>query len=142
MNKLGFMKIKAYLCALVFLVALSPIAKADYLYAGGWSKHTDMEGITNERHDLIAYQRGDWIGGRFINSYGDETAVLARSFGLVQRENFSVSAVAGTTYGYDNCVTGVLCPYGALGVFYSKHRVQPGLLFSGNVTLFTVRFAL
>ena len=76
---------------------------ADSVYLGAWSHHftkPDKGHVAfNETHNLTAYERNNYIVGRFKNSFHDETVFAAYNL-KTDTWLLEVGAIAGIMHGY------------------------------------------
>lgn len=137
------------------IICACDYASADNLYVGAWSKHINPQNVTNESHDLIAYEHNGYIAGRMINSYGDETYLAGKEFVSEKTNEFlgkydlSAGLYLGATYGYLSCTPGQenatgkdVCPAAIPYISYTKYRIQPTVLIMGNAIAFSFKINL
>ena len=154
--------IKMLAVMLAVSVSFTSEAADKYVYFGAWSKHfvahpqnveedaTKHKYEFNENHKLVAFQYGSYMIGRFENSFYQETYIATKQWDLVERGNVKIIGALGLTHGYHGCSQkndeddAETCPYGSIGIAYTKYRIQPMLSLGarGNVFQFTLRYQL
>lgn len=113
------------------------------LHVGGWSKHwSNSENITNENHKVLAGEYKGVLAGYFKNSYGQDGAVLLKTWRWDITENIHTSAAFGVNYSYTTCYGNDgsgknICADGFLGVGYKLDKVSLGLKVKPGVFVFT-----
>ena len=116
---------------------------------GGWSKHVLglSSDVTNETHDIISVEHDGYSVGYFKNSYGNDTGFTVKAWRKPLSDNWEGSASFGITYGYTKCYgedgSGKnICPYGWIGVSYTKYQVVPSVKILPGVIVFSpeIRF--
>lgn len=116
---------------------------------GGWSKHVLglSSDVTNETHNILSVEHSGYSVGYFKNSYGNDTGFAVKAWRKPLSDNWEVSASFGITYGYTKCYgedeSGKnICPYGWIGVSYTKYRVVPSVKILPGVIVFSpeIRF--
>lgn len=138
---------KKAIFTLLMLVTLQ--ASADYVYLGAWSKHFDYVKATNETHNLVAYERNNWLVGYYNNSYDDDTVMAGYKFKRQLGENWQASVAVGVSYGYRACMEksdGLedkrVCPAFFPELTYTKYRLQPSFIMMGDGVAVALRFKL
>jgi hypothetical protein len=107
----------------------------------------------NEDHNLIGIQYGSYMVGWFKNSFGDDSAIVARDFDLTSFGGIDLGITAGATYGYTDCkveqyydskASKKVCPHAALNFIYTDYKIQPVISvdLTGSVVSLELRYKL
>lgn len=135
-----------WLLALVILLAAlyAQNAKAETaLHLGGWSHHLLTEDATNETHDAFLVEHGNWLAGRFNNSYNRESYAIG--YGWSRNWGHWRGAVhVGAVKGYRKCFgddgsNGNICPLVVPSLAYTRWRIQPEVLLMGDAVVAAIR---
>lgn len=124
-------------------------AKAETaVHLGGLSYHvaTGHKYSYNSNHQLTAIEYGSFMVGRFKNSYHRETQIAAYGWSK-QWVDFRGSLHVGLTRGYRSCFgdegdKARICPVAFPALYYTKYRMQPGVLLFGEAVALAVRIEL
>lgn len=139
--------------AMVLFVAMAAVwhanSRADTaVHLGGYSHHvaTGSEYDYNSNHQLTAIEYGSFMAGRFKNSYGRETQIIAYGWSE-QWGDWRGSVHVGLTRGYRSCYgdrgdKARICPVAFPALYYTKYRMQPGVLLFGEAIALAVRIEL
>lgn len=118
------------------------------IHLGGYSYHvaTGHKEDYQDWHELVAVEHGNWIAGRFVNSYDRTSAIVGYGWSK-QWGNWRGSVYVGAVYGYRSCYgdegeKARVCPMAFPALHYAKYRAQPGVLVFGEAVAATVRVAL
>lgn len=133
----------------IAMVALWHANKAEAeelsVHLSGYSYHvaTGHKYDYNSNHQLTAIEYGSFMVGRFKNSYSRETRIIAYGWSK-QWGNWRGSVHVGLTHGYRSCYgdegdTARVCPVAFPALYYTKYRVQPGVIMFGEALALTVR---
>ena len=130
----------------VTLLSISTVGYAQTaVHLGGWSHHIITDGL-NSSHNAVMIEQGDWLVGRFTNSYDQPTSAIA--YGQTwEKGNWKVSVHGGLVYGYSDCYSDkgdgrTWCPMVYPSLSYTKHRVQPTVGLIGEAFVLTIRVDL
>lgn len=143
---------------LFVLLLSSPLAYCDSLYTGAWSEHVAGKhqesnvgtlDVSNNEHNLLAYEKDGYIIGYFKNSYSSDSAVLGKRFVVFELKDIKAGVYAGATYGYYTC-SGMadldarkkLCPAIVPEISYTKYKFQPTILMLGGAVAVSVKWGL
>jgi len=138
------------LAALVLILALwSANTKAEIaLRLGGYSYHVAAGHKVdyNDWHRLAAVEHGSYMAGYFKNSYDRDSFVAGYGWSQ-QWKNWRGSVHVGAVYGYLSCYgddgnSGRICPVAFPSLYYTRYRVQPGVIVFGEAVALTVRVGL
>lgn len=143
------MKLAAIAASLIMLASFAMPATAEprlAIHAGGYSYHvlTGDESDYNVWHRLAAVEYGGLLAGYFRNSYYRDSFVVA--YGKSWRYGAWMASVhAGAVYGYRSCYgdngdKAVVCPALFPSLYYTRYKVQPGVVVFGEAVAATVRF--
>lgn len=117
-----FLKENSGFIALIALIAITTLfslkAKADSVEVllGGWSYHTNRAYVENnqyvsynESHDVLGVKYKNVILSKFVNSYGEDSVVLAYDFVLTEFNVIgleqTLSVPIGVVHGYTEAQT-------------------------------------
>lgn len=84
--------------AMVALMLVSPIASANSLMLGGWSKHFVEKGA-NEDHKLIAAEYKNVVVGIFVNSFNNRSYLLGYD-NYYDTDYLKLGLITGVVKGY------------------------------------------
>ena len=133
-----------FLGVLVLVFFMRETTADPSVYAGAWSKHISSD-APNETHNLAALEYKGYLGGKFKNSYNDNTIFAAINYKKNFTKNVEAGIVLGLNYGYRGCFppdeTGSksVCPMAVPHVSYTKHVVQPTVLLFGDAIAGSIR---
>lgn len=137
----------AFMCAAI-VYAMGAKAETTAVHMGGYSYHvlTGHEEDYNSFHRLAAVEYGSVMAGYFRNSYHRDTFVVAHGWSK-QWGNWRGSLFVGATYGYrecygDNGSSQALCPVAFPALYWTRYRVQPGVVVFGEAVALTARVEL
>ena len=135
--------------AIILIASLSGQATADQrlaIHAGGYSYHvlTGDETDYNSWHRLAAVEYGGLMAGYFRNSYYRDSFIVAYGKSW-HYGDWMASVHAGAVYGYRSCYgddgdKSVVCPAVFPSLYYTRYKVQPGVVVFGEAVAATVRF--
>lgn len=105
---------------IIILLLFSSIAFADSINFGIYTDHS-VQGDFNEQNNLIALEVNNNVFASFINSYGDQSYILAKQLMISNNLGF----IAGLSHGYNlDCVINYCKPIGG----YKKQLLPFGSL--------------
>ena len=132
----------------LLLAATTPAHAELAIHLGGYSYHvaTGHKVDYNDWHQLAAVEYGPYMAGHFKNSYGRDTTIAAYGWSK-QWGDFRGSVHVGAMHGYRSCYgdegeTARICPVAFPALYWTKYRVQPGVIVFGEAVAATVRVAL
>lgn len=85
-----------YLIALLLTISFN--ASATSVLLGGWSHHLNA-GDYNEKHDFLAVEYNQWVGGTFINSHNNRSYIAGYDF-VYETQYVNFGAITGIVKGY------------------------------------------
>lgn len=119
--------------------------QAQEVFYGYKSHHWSSSSYTNDTHHMVGLKVSNFIGGRFDNSYGDETYFIGK-YGSTIWGNLEGFAIVGGMYGYKRCYgnddsSKNVCPMLALGVSYLgvSRYFKPSVFQLGDATVIGFR---
>lgn len=115
---------------------------------GGWSHHLFTSVDYHETHNLLVYEKDDLFGGRFTNSFNEESYILGK---VVWKKDLTryweAYLIAGMIYGYRDCFEPVedttsknVCPALIPGTRYKRWRLEPDLKLVANAVEFNLNW--
>ena len=117
------------------------------LHLGGVSHHLDSPSDIeyNESHNMILIERESYVGGFFLNSYGNASLMAAKRYDWTYR-SVNYGFMAGIVYGYEdyqapltwNKLTPAFIPY----VQYDYGKVKPTISLMGTAIVLSVELEL
>lgn len=139
------------LSLIVLILALwSANAKAEpvSIHLGGYSYHvaTGHKYDYNDWHELVAVEYGSFMAGHFKNSYDRDTAIVAYGWSK-QWGHWRGSVHIGAMRGYRSCYgdegdKARVCPVSFPALYWTRYRVQPGVIVFGEAVAVAVRVEL
>jgi hypothetical protein len=108
------------------------------LLLGAKSRHI-VSKDANEDHNLIAFKYGDFIAGRFDNSYENDSLIAGRSFSNIN-SNVEYGAIIGLVTGYSKNKgepLPVIVPY-----ITSTYSYTPIVLLLGDAVVLSFKMDL
>jgi len=134
--------------AALLISSCQPTYAETAIHLGGYSYHvaTGHKVDYNDWHQLAAVEYGPYMAGHFKNSYGRDTTIAAYGWSK-QWGDFRGSIHVGAMHGYRSCYgdegeTARICPVAFPALYWTKYRVQPGVIVFGEAVAATVRVAL
>jgi len=131
------------LTALLALPAHADLS-LDRVAVGGWSKHVpSSDTVTNETHNILAFEVDSYVAGYFKNSYGRDTYFINKVWREPATENVSFVWSIGVSHGYTVCFgpddnsSKSICPSGWIGIEYNKYRVVPTIKWAPGAFIFS-----
>jgi hypothetical protein len=133
---------------ILFAAIYSHNANALSLHTGGYSYHVDTghKYDYTDWHRLAAVEYGSVMAGYFRNSYNRDSFVVGYGWSK-QWGHWRGAVHVGAVYGYRSCYgddgrSGRICPVAFPSLYWTRYRVQPGVILFGEALALTVRIEL
>lgn len=132
------------LILIAVVVMADPVSADTTVHLGGYSYHLSTEDLHdyNNWHRLVAVDVRGALLGRFANSFGRESTILA--YGKTAQWGYWRGTIyLGAVHGYRGCYGDWAdrthwCPVAMPALRYARYRVQPGVLLLGDAVAVTV----
>jgi len=147
---------KIYFHVLPFIALITACcaieSRADGVYLGGWSKHTNQYAWTrhgytlNQNHGLVMIEHKGWEVGHYTNTHFGSTYMAGRYVELYSVDDIQLGVHLGATYGYTHCrepspedSQKKICPAVMPEARFTRWKIQPALLMMANGVALTFK---